>query len=50
MFLDLGKVSLSNVDTECTPDWECQLSEYWWKFPFSKLYEENVVKQYHYCG
>ena len=50
MFLDLGKVPLSNVDTECTLDGEGWLSEYWWKFPFDKLYEKNVAKQYHYCG
>ena len=50
IFLNLGKVPLSNIDTECTLDGEGRLSEKWWKFPFYKLHEKDVAKQYHYCG
>ena len=50
MFLNLGKMPLSNVDTENTLAGKVWLSEKWWKFLFYKLHEKNVEKQNHLCG
>jgi len=47
MFLNFGKMPLSNVDTEITPAEKVWLSEKWWKFLFYKLHEKNVAKQNH---
>jgi len=45
MFLDLGKVPLSNIDTENNLDGEGWLSKYWFKFPFYKLCKKNVANK-----